>query len=883
VLAGASTPIVRAQDAGAQRVTLAAVGVPLKEALEALMDRTRIALVYDNTLVAGRTAICRAERAPLEEALACVLRGTGLDYARLSSGTYTLFVLPEEAPHYGGLEGAVTDAETGAPLPGAHVLLLTSADGRPSGTVANDAGRFALVHLLPGAHRLAVSHVGYRRTEITVEVAPAATGQFAVPLQPEPVLVAPIVVSGLEGETLADRLGEARLGEGALTAAPPADLASPVTDAPLAPTPATPDVARALEGVVGVHVGEALSDVHVQGGAVGEHTFLLDGAPVLVPVSLGGLVGPFSPFALSRVVVQKAGFGARHGSHLAGVVEAESVTAPPGGQTLAVQVDPLSANARWGGRAGQPARVEGTWAVALRQSLWGVLRPPPLADRLRTWSRPDTFLIAQLDQPAVPDTAGGFPVELGFTDAHATGRLRLGGLRSLHGSLYLARHAFGVEDVGPDDTPSDELYEDAYRWSNHTGQLRYEWVQGARAFAHVGAWTSGYRLRRPSALGAPDDFNEVFATGARAGLDVVASPAHTFATTLEVTRYDGDTAAGLPGTPGELDGAGRLGWAVAGSAEDRIALGARAALTLGTRLTWLPERQALYAEPRAALRYDGPNGALGPWALHLAAGRYLQYLTAVDVADGGPAPLLPRVRFWLPLGIEERPPEAYHLAAEALVQPAPAWEVGAEGYLKHQPHLLVPNYGGEAGGPLTPSEGYAYGLAVRVARSTARLRLAAAYEYAVARHRTPGRFGGDWVPAPWDAPHRLHAALDALPLPRLTVTLRGALVLGRTWGFRQAYYDLLEPDPETRLFAPFDLADPGAHRLPAFAQLDLNVAYTTTIGGVGVQGRLGLLNALARDNVRDWLLAYEEATGTYAQQPRYAMPFLTVFALRLTR
>ncbi|NNF57726.1 MAG: hypothetical protein HKN04_05745, partial [Rhodothermaceae bacterium] len=772
VASGGSASIVQAQQptdpqANTQRVTLVAMGVPLQEALEALIDRTRIPLVYDNALVDGRTAFCRVDREPLEQALACILRGTGLDYARLSSGTYALILQAEEAPRWGALSGEIVDAETGAPLVGAHVILVAAETGEPRGVATTAAGRFALPHLLPGARRLVVSHVGYQRAALVIDVEADQTERVVVALNPEPVWAAPIVVSGLERQTLAERLGEDLLARDALTATPPANPSDPLAVTFLAPTPVTPDVGRSLDAIVGVRAGEALSDVHVQGGAVSEHAFRLDGAPVLVPVSLGGLIGPFSPFALSRVVVRKAGFGAGHGSHLSGVIEAESVTAPPAGQALTAQLDPLALNVRWGGRTGRPEAVEGTWALTARQGLWGVFKPPTLASRLQSWTAPDGFLIEQLGQPSVPDAPEGFPVELRFTDAHAAGQVRLGGLRSLHGSVYVAQHGFGVEDVGPDESPADELYENAYRWTNGTGQLRVEWVQGARAFAHVGAWMSGYRLRRPPALGGGESGNTVgtvAVAGVRSGVDIALSPNHWGTAGVEVIRYDGAQPFEWPGAP-PAAGNGSLGWSVAGSAEDRITLGS-ATLTLGARLTWLPERQALYAEPRAALRYDGASETMGPWAVRLAAGRYLQFLTAVDVADGGPAPLVPDVRYWLPLPAEARPPEAYHLATEVLAEPTEGWTVGAEAYLKHQPHLLVPNYGG-TDTPLAAADGLAYGLALRLERRTEHLRLAGTYEYAVARQRTPNRFGSDWTPAPWDAPHRFRDALDASPLARL--------------------------------------------------------------------------------------------------------------------
>ena len=869
---------VRVQGGGAERVTVVAAGVPLAEALEALVDRTRIALVYEDRLVAGRTATCRAERVPHERALACVLDGTGLDYARLSSGTYTLFEAARAASRWGGLAGRVVDAETGAPLAGAHVVLATADRGEPAGAASNAAGRFALPRLLPGPRRLVVTHVGYRPAEVRVYVEEDQTERVAVALRPDPALSAPVVVSGLEWRALSERLGRGRVALAPVAPAPVVEERGEPVSVDLA-VPPTPDATRALDAVVGVRAGGALADVHVQGGGAGDHALRLDGAPVLAPVAVGGLVGPFSPFALSRVVVHKAGYGAGLGSGISGVVDAESVVAPPEGEALTVQADALALNARWGGRRGRAAATEAAWSLAARTALWDALPPPALAPRLRSWAAPDSFLVRQLGQEPIAPPPDGFPVHVGFTDLHAAGRVGVGGLRSLRGSVYLGRHGFGVEDTGADDTPADELYEDAYRWTNATGGLRYEWVEGARAFARVGAWASGYRLDRPAVLGGGAS-NSVRMGGLRAGLDLAAAPRHAVSAEAEVTRIGGGAALNLPGAPAGTDPVDRdpIGWTVAGSVEDRVDVGARTSVTVGARLTWLPERQALYAEPRAALRYDAPGGPLGPWALRVAAGRYLQFVTALDVDGGGAAPLLPRVRYWLPLGAAERPPEAYHLAAEAVAQPAGAWEVGVEVYAKHQPHLLVAGYG--TGAPLAPADGGAAGLALRADWATDALRVGAAYEGSLARQRVPGRFDGAWTPTPWDAPHRLRLAVDARPAARVVLTARGEAVFGRTWGFRQAYYDLLAPDPATRRFGPFSLDDPGSHRLPAHVQLDVGAAYTADVAGARLQARVGLVNALGRANVRDWLLDADE--GGYVRRPRLALPRFPVLSVRLT-
>ena len=160
------------------------------------------------------------------------------------------------------------------------------------------------------------------------------------------------------------------------------------------------------------------------------------------------------------------------------------------------------------------------------------------------------------------------------------------------------------------------------------------------------------------------------------------------------------------------------------------------------------------------------------------------------------------------------------------------------------------------------------------------MRVSASYEWSRSRERIVGRFGGERVPVPWDAPHRFRVSLDASPVAFLTVTARAEAIVGRTWGFRQAYYDLLEP-LALNVSGEFDFATPGAHRLPAFVQVDLNAAYSRRlVRGVGLQVRAGVINALARDNVRDWTLGGE--AGNLRIVPRLGMPLVPEASLRLT-
>ncbi|MCH8962454.1 MAG: carboxypeptidase-like regulatory domain-containing protein, partial [Bacteroidetes bacterium] len=820
------------------RYTFVLTGIPLMEALNALIDQTQISLIYETELVEGKTVFCRAYQQLQENVLACILRGTRLDYSRLSSGTYVLFADPRTRPRYGSLAGRVIDADTGAPLADANILL----EGEGTGVATNQAGRFAIASLKPGPHLLVVTHVAYHDRADTVWVAPDTSNSATLPMKARTVLTAPIVINGFTS-----RLPSENLGLGRRTASELEALGGR-------------DVIQDIDAIVGVRVGDALSDVHVQGGASGEHEFLLDGATVFVPIQNGGFIGPFSPFAVRQITVQKAGFEAAHGSHLSGVIEVEHRVAPSKMREVVVQIDPLSFNGRLSGKTVKEGRHQASWMVAGRAGLWGLYQPRRLEEQFQTWSAPDLFLVDALRAPGESpegtndssiDSAA--PIELGFVDIHAALHVQRDGLNSIHASFYRGRNLFGSDPTTPlpfgDATPPADEVDDEYAWTNTTSQIRYESVLGSRTFASLGLWASHYEYthpfdRSPFAAISPDssqapsteDLNEISEVGMRAGWNYAATAKHFLSGNVEAV-HTGDNEFVLSldplGTTPVVDPEGRrpIRWRLSAFVEDRLALSHRATLTLGSRVTYLPSQHSVYAEPRLAIRYDFPEGEAGAWALRGAVGLYRQFINQFDIATYNATALVPSVRFWLPLGNDGSPPRAYHVTGSILYMPDRAWQFSIESFYKHHPHLLVLDYCGQVAACegsttsssdlLTNADGYGYGLAFSASRTTQTTRLTAQYEYGVARRRVANRFGGAYVTVPWNTPHRFYISLDVAPLRRLTATLRWQGIAGRAWGFRQAYYDYLEPNPDTRLFDPFDLSDPEAHRLPLFSQWDV--------------------------------------------------------------
>ena len=881
-------PVAEAPEA---RYTFVLTGVPLQQALNTLIDKTPISLIFETELVEGQTAFCHAREQTQENVLACILRGTGLDYARLSSGTYVLFGDPRTRPRFGRLAGQVTDADTGTPLADANILLA----GEGTGTATNQAGRFAIAALKPGPHLLVATHVAYHDHADTVWVAPEATGRVTFSMKARTVLTAPVVISGF-----ASRLPSEDLGLGRRTAAELTQTLEPG------------DVVQDIDAIVGVRAGNALSDVHVQGGDSGEHQYLLDGATVFVPIQNGGFFGPFSPFAVEQITVQKAGFDAAHGSHLSGVIEVDHRIAPAGKRELVLQADPLSANGRLSGKTTSAGRLQASWMMAARSSLWGLHQPQGLQDLFQTWSTTDYFLIDALraadgsTEPATNIPPGPIaPVEVAFSDIHAAARLQRDGLHSLHASFYRGRNIFGNEHEDASAAVEDDI-DDEYSWENRTSQLRYEGVLGSRAFASLGLWMSNYTFAHPFDLplfaaadpdGSGEDVNDIGELGLRAGWNYAATAKHFLSGNLEAVHTSSEFVLSFDSLGTAVDPRLRqpARWRLSTFLEDRLALGHRVTLTLGTRLTYLPSLESVYAEPRLAFQYDHPKGRAGTWAFRGAVGLYRQFINQFDVATNSTTALVPSVRFWLPVGNDGSPPKAYHLTGSILYSPNQAWQFSIESFLKRQPHLLVLDYprllGLDTDGSapaassndlLTGADGYAYGTAFSASHTTPKTRLTAQYEYAVARRRVPNRFEGAYMTVPWNTPHRFFISLDVAPLPHLTATLRWQGIAGRAWGFRQAYYDYLEPNPNTQFFAPYDLSDPEAHRLPFFSQWDVGVAYSRNLKGLGLQARLNLINVLERRNVRDWNLVYAEAEAAYVRDARHATPFIPSLSLRVT-
>lgn len=853
-------------------------GVPLSKALVRIVETTPVNLIYDAELVEGKRVYCSVKNASVRAVLHCVLDDVPLDFFQTSAGTYVLTRSPRQAPRRGHVTGRVVDAQTGEPLSDAHVLLAAA----NTGVATDPAGRFRLPDLTAGQHRVVATHVGYESSAATVRVVPGDSINRQISLSPQPIATQPVLVTQSRRRHPENGLG-----------------ASTISGENLQKSGAvgTADALSQASTLLGVHAQRPLADLHVQGGASGEHQVRLDGIPVRNPVTLRRMLGAFSPLGLDHLTVRKAGYGVEHGSTVSGILDAQhalSSVSPTLGQG---QVDPLSANGEVNRSFSLGTNQTAQVRLAGRTSIWDVYQDPTMSRLLRDWNAVDpmildTYFDTSSDYSLVPTAQTS---SLGFSDLHAVTRVDLGPYRSLRVSGYRGTNRLRTEFLAssaspPSETSDDEegaamLTQDRYAWSNWVLQARLDWMLGPRTSTSLQVQMSEQRVRRgyqmsytssppsrgtPSVLidtlrGAidparwPNDHNRIRESTVTGTGSYSLSARHHLKGAVEVTRLSSRFRLGNRFfQPMAFEG---THWQVGGYLREVFSLSTSTTMNAGTRLTYIPSRQTLYAEPRFVLRHEGSRAPVGNYAFRLAGGVYRQFVNRFDVSSTSPTSILPSLRFWLPTTEAHAPPRAYHATLSARIRPSDQWMVTAESYLKHYPHLLALDYStfqwreATAVVPsraISSTHGYAAGLGVALVREGPVFESTLRYDWSRSRRQFPSRFDGRLVPPPWNQPHRVTGSARVETGLGIEVHARGVYVSGQSWGFRQIYYDYLSTRPETDLPASPSFENPTRHTPSPSVQVDVGVAYALQLGPATVDARLTVANVLDRQNPVDW-------------------------------
>ena len=195
----------------------------------------------------------------------------------------------------GKISGRVTDAQTGAPMVGANIIL----EGTNTGAAADMKGEYFIINVPPGTYRLRTSSVGYESVvmkDIVVSVNRTTTADFKLKES---------VVSGQEVVIVAEPIQQKK------------DQTSSIRNVTSEQISALP--VENLDQVVALQAGVVRG--HFRGGRDKEVAYLINGVQVQEPYNLDRAVTVEND-VISEVEIITGTFNAEYGNAMSGVVNA---------------------------------------------------------------------------------------------------------------------------------------------------------------------------------------------------------------------------------------------------------------------------------------------------------------------------------------------------------------------------------------------------------------------------------------------------------------------------------------------------------------------------------------------------------------------------------
>jgi hypothetical protein len=849
-------------------------GESLSVVLEKIVNETNVDLIYDPQIVDEYYIYQRLINKSIQEILSVVLRDSGLDYIILSSGTYVIVKSSMIASSYGTFAGRITDAQTGEPLPGATVMFADASGGTSTG----NAGHFSINKILTGEHELIFSYIGYEPVRKHIIVNPDEDIRENIQLEPGQVDFRPIVISA----------HHPMLPFGHTDSRPARTFSDWNTGS------RSNDAIHSLSLFTGIQHGIPLTDLHLQGGQRGDHRIFLDGIPIYNPYSFGQLFSSFSPFAIGRVSINKAGYDAASGSLIGGKINLLHDTSYKENKNALLQIDPVNTNLRVNFKHEGDEDSALYLMSAFRTSFWNIYQDPTLSDALSEWDLVDplTYSILSGDNERIFQSSD-HQSDISYHDFHFSSRYESDPYHSLSFTLYTGANEVSTNLLASELQLSENLYmysQDSYEWNNLATGLKYDWLATPRLdlsfqlsysrnelnhqyvmfddqsikFLAAGLPESSIfdHLSNNVELGASQtDSNMIRHLISKADISYTFTPRFSIQSGIQYDRVESnfqltdffylptlnETRSNIYST--YLNGV----WMP----------GTNFKITTGSRFTINSLLSNIYAEPRISFQFDQPESSIGTWSLQLSGGIYRQFINQFEITSVGPSSLVPNFTIWSH-DSSIKQPKAYHSSASFLIEPGSQTSISIEGYYKYHPSAYITSYrnlltgndlnrtGLESFSEIT--EMYSLGFGTRVQQSllNSNLRILLGYDYSLSKINMDSQFGR-FVTSPWNEPHRLQARVLSRISSNISIITKWQTILGRSWAFRQAYYDFLVPHSFVSA-GQYDFMNPENDRLSPFHQFDISFIYRPTFGSINIEARADLINVFNRRNVIDWNL-----------------------------
>ncbi|MCH8567167.1 MAG: carboxypeptidase-like regulatory domain-containing protein [Balneolales bacterium] len=882
-----------------QRFSIAYRLIPLDQALGELSELTGIDILYDSRLTINIILNGSSANKTVEEILDDMLRNTRLRFRRSPTGTYLIYQVRGPMANLSSISGIIRNSATKDPISGVNVYI----ESVERGSTTNAEGSFLIDRLTVGTYLVRVSHVAFEPRTIRVSVSASIRQHIDVELIPAAINVEQVVITDLVMPLPNMRAGQ--------------DFAEP-DPLFLETSSGSPDALRILSEIPGVRFQNPLSDMLLQGSHTAQHRIKLEGKTVFGPLSMGRILSAFSPYAVRRLRLYKAGFPASQGSSLSGVIAVEqSALNLNNADPYLLQTDLNALNFRAYNYLDFKDGQQLNLMTAVRtHSPWS-LQHPAVSKTLDSFNTADPLLLNRLspnpDRPHFfsSSNAGVSDYSLKFYDLHFSALQRHTDLSSTTLTLYAGESSIESELRSTQNTGAGMLsLSDGYNWQNQIFNLRHNRLINLKGAGSVSAGLSRHQYGQNYSGGLllPDS-DDWFSNKSNILLykhgvhhlvilgSLAADYTHewdsSYQLTLGIEASLSKSEASFSDFPGGEFDFDEKQYLLTFYSESEWFLTSRSQLIAGMRIS-MPGSYTFYAEPRIAYGIDFPDTDAGNISVNIAAGLFREFMKQLPVANLSPNGLYASNRFWIPVSGIGYVPYSWHLSGDIRWQPYEPLMLRVEPYMKWEPNSPVIAYPalmqntldspGKAGhSPLKPkdiielSEVVSTGIGISAEWSRTTYSFGLVYNYLYLRQKFSDRYNNRFIEPYWSEPHQITLSSRLRLFTNTTFTSRIEIMpSSRGWAWRQAYYDVLAFSGNNSYNELF--GSPLEDRIEPRYQLDIGLNWSRQFPSSSVSITAEIINLLGNSNefdrgLRSLLLTPSE---TYSRSISHMQPGISI-------
>jgi outer membrane receptor for ferrienterochelin and colicin len=278
--------------------------IPLKTALDSLIEIHRVAVVYQDRHLEGKQTSAQCIHCSTEDALNNLLLNQNLQWKKKGNQFIVVATLNPDIINEFVLSGIVRDEITGEPIPYANVHIQNT----HLGDITNTEGYFYIASQLDSSF-FNVSYIGYEPVQIPFSLTDSSDSLWIIELSPKVIRAEGVTVTGNDIEFFSQPLKTGQLSFS------PRHIAS-------LPKLGETDVFRSLKLLPGIQIGNVGSaGLYIRGGTPDQNLILLDGMSVYQTDHFYGFFSAINSEAIKDIQIFKGGIPAKYGGRTSSVIE----------------------------------------------------------------------------------------------------------------------------------------------------------------------------------------------------------------------------------------------------------------------------------------------------------------------------------------------------------------------------------------------------------------------------------------------------------------------------------------------------------------------------------------------------------------------------------